>query len=126
MAVRGARPGALRAVLTRATLKELTKVGELATMYAKLFCPVDQGALRASIHYSIEGGSPETMSVRIGSNLDYALSVEEGHGPIVPTKPGGVLRFPVKGGRIVYTKRVRPVAAQPYLRPALKAVRAAA
>lgn len=62
------------------------------------------------------------MSARVGSNLDYALAVENGHGPIVPKKPGGVLRFPKKGGGVVFTKRVRPVAAQPFLRPALHSV----
>jgi hypothetical protein len=92
---------------------------------ARILCPVDTGRLRQSIGYSFHGASAQTRSVRIGSNLEYALSVENGHGPIVPVK-AKVLRFPAKGGGVVFTKRVRPVAAQPFLRPALKAARAVA
>lgn len=82
---------------------------------------MDTGRLRQSIGWSIHGSSPESMSARVGSNLEYALAVENGHGPIVPVK-AKVLRFPVKGGGVVFTKRVRPVAPQPFLRPALHSV----
>lgn len=125
MAVRGANPGALRVVLERATRKELTKVAILVQTEAKILCPVDTGRLRQSIGWSMHGSSPETMSVRVGSNVKYALVVEKGHGEIRPVR-AKALRFPVKGGRVVYAKKVRPVAGQPYLRPALHAVRRAA
>lgn len=57
--------------------KKLQDVGVLCERYCKLDCPVDTGALRASIGsivYPYEG------KVIIYANTDYAVLVHEGHG----------------------------------------------
>ena len=77
-------------------------------------------------------------AARIGSRLDYAVYVHEGHGVIVPRR-ASILRWPAtrsgefsapsprrryKGGATeayVYARRVRPVAGKPFLREALPA-----
>lgn len=41
---------------------------------AKAACPVDTGRLRESIDHEVAGGV-----LRVGSNVDYAGYVEEGH-----------------------------------------------
>lgn len=129
MAVSGSNPGALRAVLTAATEKALTRTAIRVQNEARRLAPVDSGTLRRSIAYSISGASPEQMVAKIGSNVEYAGHVEFGTGiyghtgqPIRP-KRAKMLRFPVKGGGIVYAKQVRGRPATPYLAPAVAAVR---
>lgn len=117
MAVKGSHPAELRKVLDAAVEKALTLAAIQVQNEARRNCPVDTGRLRGSIAISITGAGANAEA-RVGSNLDYALAVEEGHGPIVPKK-GQFLRFPVKGGAIVFTKRVRPVAGTHFLRKAL-------
>lgn len=126
-----ARPGALNAVLMRATRTELTLVAIRVHNEARRLCPVDTGNLRRTIGYSIHGATPETMSARVGSNAHYALAVEKGTGiygpkgqPITPKK-SNVLVFPGKGGTVVYARSVRGRKATPFLRPALSAARRA-
>jgi phage gpG-like protein len=69
---------------------------------AKRLVPVDTGHLRESLDSEINGDT-----ARIGSELNYALYVEEGH------------RVAYRGsdGETVFTGDVVPP--QPYLRPAL-------
>lgn len=69
---------------------------------AEAGAPVDTGNLRASVDSEINGDT-----ARIGSNLNYALYVEEGH------------RVAYRGadGEVHFTGEVVPP--QPYLRPAL-------
>ncbi|MFB9924872.1 HK97 gp10 family phage protein [Amycolatopsis halotolerans] len=69
---------------------------------AKRLVPVDTGHLRESLSSEINGDT-----ARIGSDLNYALYVEEGH------------RVGYRGpdGETVFTGEVVPP--QPYLRPAL-------
>lgn len=50
--------------------------------HAKDNCPVDTGVLRASITHT----DPENNSVTIGTNIEYAVAVEEGHGSYPPQK----------------------------------------
>lgn len=76
-------------------------VGEIRTD-AKAMAPVDTGHLRDSIDSEIRG-----ETARIGTDLNYALYVEEGH------------RIAYKGvdGETHFTGGVVPP--QPFLRPAL-------
>lgn len=119
-------------MLTRATEKALLRSAIRVQNEARRRCPVDTGTLRRSITFSISGLSPETMSARVGSNVEYALAVEVGTGiygprgrPITPVR-AQVLVFPGRGGRTVYARSVRGRPATPYLKPALDAVRHAA
>lgn len=69
---------------------------------AKALCPVDTGHLRDSLSSEVEGNTS-----RVGTELNYALYVEEGH------------RIAYRGadGEVHYTGGVVPP--QPFLRPAL-------
>lgn len=98
---------------------------------ARRLAKVDSGRLRSSVTFQVTGTNAPQMKGRVGSNLEYALAVEEGTGiygpkgrPITPVQ-ARVLRFPVKGGRIVFAKSVKGRPATPYLRPALQAIRRA-
>lgn len=106
---------------------------------ARTLAPVDQGALRASLHSEpvMIDGNP---GYRIGSPLKYAIYVHEGTGiygkgaPITP-KSGRFLRWPAKnnsgsgsrryaGGAtkgFIYAKSVKGSPGRPFLRDALPA-----
>lgn len=121
-----------------AVAQHLMRVGNRVMNGAKRRCPVDEGKLRASITMTLHG-SGRGLTVRVGSNLDYAIYVHEGtgiyagRGPIRP-RAGKYLRFPVKnnsgsgrrrykGGRTagyVFAKQVRGVPPRPFLREALE------
>ncbi|MEV4604806.1 HK97 gp10 family phage protein [Amycolatopsis sp. NPDC049253] len=75
---------------------------------AKRLVPVDTGHLRESLSSEIRG-----ETARIGSDLNYALYVEEGHR----------VGYAGPDGETVFTGDVVPP--QPYLRPALYRRRAA-
>jgi len=75
----------------------LEKLGVEIEADAKANCPVDTGKLRDSLHHSVEGDE-----VHIGSDLDYAGYVEEGHRIVAWGHETGKFEPP-----------------QPYLRPAL-------
>lgn len=90
----------LRASQIRPWFEDL--VGEVETD-ARRGAPVDTGALQASISSSIEGDVG-----RIGSPLEYAPYVEDGH---------RVAYRDSETGETVFTGEVVPP--QPYLRPAL-------
>ncbi|MBP3887615.1 MAG: HK97 gp10 family phage protein [Cellulosilyticum sp.] len=51
------------------------RVGQYVENTAKENCPVDRGILRASIHH--EADKDGTV---IGTNIEYAIPVHEGHG----------------------------------------------
>lgn len=53
----------------------LIAIGLTAESYAKADCPVDTGRLRNSITHAVETGE---QAVYIGSNVEYAASVELG------------------------------------------------
>ena len=72
--------------------RRLFQLGVNVQSSAKILCPVDTGRLRSSIQTAPVRETAQGMSVRIGSNVNYARYVELG------------------------TRRMR---AQPYLRPAL-------
>lgn len=75
--------------------------------------PVDKGDLRASIRYVRDQGK---RGGTLEAGTDHALIVHTGHGEILPRKPGGVLTWLDKlTGQRVFTRRVGPVPANPYL-----------
>lgn len=93
---------------------------------------VGTGALAGSIVAELvfRGGVPV---VRVGSRLEYAIFVHDGHGEITP-KRATILRWPATKSQgaprryragataqFVYARRVRPVAGRPFLREALSA-----
>lgn len=51
----------------------LSDIGRKTTNMAKSLCPVDTGRLRSSITYEVED-----LTVRIGSDVEYAIYVEMG------------------------------------------------
>lgn len=72
--------------------RKLFKIGVNVQSSAKMHCPVRTGRLRSSIQTTPVRETATGMSVRVGSNVNYARYVEMG------------------------TRRMR---ARPYLRPAL-------
>ena len=75
--------------------------------------PVGQGGLKGSVNVRRVPGKREAQAY---ADASYAVVVHEGHGVIVPRKPGGVLTWLDKlTGKRVYTRRVGPVAPNPYL-----------
>jgi hypothetical protein len=116
-------------------MQDLLKRGNRVLNAARRLCPVNTGQLRASLFceaVTMDGGP----AVRIGSNLDYATYVHEGHGPIVPVS-AKILAWPGinnsgKGSRryrggatsgYVFAHRTRAVAGRPFLLDALDAAR---
>ena len=81
---------------------------------AKRNVPVDSGDLQEDIDYEIVSDT----EARIGSDLDYAASVELGSRPhIIRARAGGVL---TDGSEFFGPEVNHPgTPAQPYLRPAL-------
>lgn len=105
------------------------QAGFLVVGKAQQLAPRDTGNMANQI------GPPEVsrlggtgVQIRIAASAQsrdgfpYPIAVEEGRGPI-EAGPGKVLAFEV-GGRMVFTKRVGPARAQPFMRPALQQSRA--
>ncbi len=110
-----------RGEIDAAIARYLEKVAIAIEGDAKAGCPVDTGHLSASITHEITG---DGKTARIGTNVDYALSVEFGSKPhrIYPKRPGGMLNFYwEKIGQDVTLPFVRHPGTpeQPFLRPAL-------
>jgi Bacteriophage HK97-gp10, putative tail-component len=89
---------------------------------AKRFAPVQTGHLRRSITHNVTALGANIIA-RIGTNVPYAIYVEEGRGPIV-ARPGRWLRFTI-GGVVIYTKRVGPAKGQHFMKRAIAVNRAA-
>lgn len=88
---------------------------------------ITTGRLAASIEIQ-RTRSGIIPAYRIGTNLRYASWVHDGtgiYGPrrriITARRPGRLMRFRVKSGDIVYTKRVRGMRPNYFLRDALRA-----
>lgn len=54
----------------------IERVGQYVENTAKENCPVDKGILRASISHT----DPVNHATKIGTNVEYAIPLHEGHG----------------------------------------------
>ncbi len=97
--------------------KAMLDLGEKIQTAAKENCPVDSGNLRASITMS----SPTPDTVIISTNVDYAVYVEYGTGPLgdpaVPHTTKKFWRYRGKGGDWFTSHGHEP---QPFMRPAFE------
>jgi hypothetical protein len=121
----GPNVGAIRVLMTNpvgGVARDMYRRGQNARSAAVQNAPADTGRLRTSIHVEqVRHG--DAVGARVGSDVEHALVAHEGHGPLVPRRPGGVMVFRVRGGRLVFTKRVRAVPGTEFLRKALPAAR---
>lgn len=91
---------------------------------------IDTGKLRASISVELKLKNTRTLTVRIGTNVEYAIWVHDGtgiygpmHRPITPKK-SRYLRFKPKGSsKYVYAQSVKGMRPNPFLLDALPAAR---
>lgn len=95
---------------------------------ARANCPVDNGALRASISSTVAVNG-DRCKITVGSPLEYAAYVHEGTGiygpknsPIVPVSRD-FLRFIPKGGsEYVFARSVKGMKPRPFLADAIQTV----
>lgn len=73
--------------INKALAKAMEEIGLVAEGYAKKACPVDTGRLRNSITHLVGDGG---RAAYIGTNVEYAVYVEEGHSTRGGTKVEGV------------------------------------
>lgn len=99
--------------------REMLNVGQLVVNRARVECPVDTGRLRQSIN-SVIFRLGTIVGVRVGTDVNYAATVHNGHKEIKPVN-GKVLHFKV-GGKDVFVTRVRATAGVPFLSRAIRAV----
>ena len=103
--------------------KHVRNVGLRVVVKAKLLAGVKTGRLKRSIKMTRDRTATGKYAVLVGSDLNYALVHHEGaraHG-ISPRKPGGVLVFTGKRGRVVTTHVNHPGhKGNPYLMNALR------
>jgi len=105
-------------------------VGDITTAVAteaRRRCPVDTGALRASIRSQVTAHGSEVRG-EVYSDLDHAAYVHQGTGiygprnrPIQPRR-AKVLAWPRPGGGTVFARQSRGQRPQPWLLEALEAV----
>lgn len=93
--------------------------GLRVTNRSKRLCSVDTGRLRSSLHTSPPRRRGRFLTVRSGTNVKYARFVHDGHGEIRPRR-AKALRFKTRGGRVVFTRRVRARKGNPFLARALR------
>lgn len=78
---------AIAEAINKALAKAMEEIGLVAEGYAKKACPVDTGRLRNSITHLVGDGG---RAAYIGTNVEYAVYVEEGHSTRGGTKVEGV------------------------------------
>lgn len=106
--------------------RDLLRRGLNVEARAVELCPVEDGRLRGSITHEDVERTGEALVIRIGTNVDYALGIEEGtglYGPkheVIRPKTAKALRFEIDG-EVVFVKSVKGRPATPFLRPALPA-----
>lgn len=88
----------------------------------KRLAPVRTGHYRRSVTQNVVALGASIVA-RIGTNVPYAIYVEEGRGPIV-ARPGRWLRFTI-GTEVFYRKRVGPAKGQHVAKRAIAVNRAA-
>jgi hypothetical protein len=120
----------VRALLTDpdgAVAQDLLRRGRNVAYYARRFCPVNTGRLRASITTELVQYAGN-IAVLVGTNVNYAMYQHEGTGiygphgtPIVPVR-AKFLRFRPRGSSdFVFARQVRGTPPTFFLRRALVA-----
>ncbi len=121
--------GALEVLIDKG-IEAISKGVELATIdlwgNIRAEAPVDEGRLAGSWELT----PVDDLEWRIGTNVLYALYVQEGTGvfgpggsPIVPVS-ASVLRFETKGGEVIFTRSVQGMPSNPYVDRAMEATSA--
>jgi len=89
---------------------------------------IDTGKLRASISVELRRKNLQTITVRVGTNVEYAIWVHDGtglYGPqhrLIKPKTKRYLRFKPHGSsKYVYARAVRGMRGNPFLANALTA-----
>lgn len=121
---------ALRSLAIQGSEDELRVRANRVLSRARSLAPVDKGTLRASLAVTFARSPAGEPVARIGSNLPYAIWVEQGTGiygpsgsPITP-RNGRYLVFTPRGAtKPVFARSVRGRRATPFLTPALDAAR---
>lgn len=103
-------PKILDIVADRAMNQWLDQNGPKLVRYAKQEAPRDTGHLRSLIRLVRRPG----RRAELRSDASYSAAVHDGHREIVPVN-AKVLRFTVKGGAVVFTRRVRAMPGNPFL-----------
>lgn len=82
-------------------------------------CPIDTGILRQqhAVRPPIKQGTGSYL-IKIVAAPYWGVFVHEGHGWIYPVR-AKVLRFVTKAGKVVFARKVRPVAPNPWMVRAL-------
>lgn len=93
--------------------RNLYAVGEFGVSYSKSIVPVDTGNLKNSIDYKVD---EKSLSVTIGTNVEYAPYVEFGTGEKAESGKGrkGGWFYKDESGKLWFTRGQKP---QPFLRP---------
>lgn len=87
----------------------LSKLATAVAVAARGFAPHDTGKLAASIH--IDRIGPSAWAVK--ATAPYAAAVHEGSRPHEIRPHGKVLRFPTRGGGIVFAPKVQHPGTRP-------------
>lgn len=118
---------AIRASLTEPLTRDMARRARNVANRAKVLSPVKTGRLRGQIAPTVEVASGLPVGI-VTASAPHSLFVHEGTGiygptgrPITSRRPGGLLRFPVGGGTIVYAHSVKGTRPRPFLRDALPA-----
>lgn len=126
-------PEGLRQLLSGRTglvALDITRKMQKVESGAKRRCPVDTGRLRSSIRSTL-GTDDKGLVGRVGTEVDYALAVHEGHKEYRVKSnrgPGTALRFEVAGGDVVYISYPNEVTipaakGRPFLKDAIDDIR---
>lgn len=120
----GAADDKIRAEMLRAG----NEAGQKGAQIAQSILASNGSIVTRGLYNSIQGfpaqASGDTVTVRYGPNENYpATWVEKGRGP-VHARPGGMLRFRIKGvGPYIFTKSVGPARPRPFMAPSVARLR---
>lgn len=96
-----------RGIVTRYVMRQVRQIGNKA----RLYCPVDTGNLRASITTAVNSpvsGGGMVIEGRVGTPVEYAVAVHEGHAAMsVTVHAHGVRAHTRKNGTQVKEHQVR-------------------
>jgi hypothetical protein len=102
--------------------RDFQRRGQRVLAVARREIGVDTGQGRASLQVR-PLRPPYQPGVEVGSDLEHVKHHLRGHGVIRPRRAKVLAFRPKGGGRMVFTRRVRAVAGNPFLQRALRAAR---